>query len=185
MKPTFKMTLMGAALAVVSATSFADNITDMSTTKSETVNVKMEVPKLVNISKPADFSLKFTGANNPTDTKYFCIASNMGPSADVKLTISDNSAKDDDADAGYKLVNTDEKKADHNAVAFKVTYINNGKETPMAYGKATDVSGAKWLGDCNGGTQASALKVDIAKDDVLNVYNGEYSAVLKMTVAAE
>ena len=188
MNSTFKMTLMGAALVIVSATSFAADvtgITDMGTTKSETVTVKMNVPKLVNIAKPNDFNLTFNGAENPTDTQSFCIASNMGPDATVKLTLTDNSVTEKKSVTGYKMVNTDASKKDHNTVAFKVFYVTNGKETAMEYGKVTDVSGAKWLNDCNGGAKASALKVDVAKSDALNVYNGEYSTVLKMTVAAE
>ncbi len=177
MNTTFKMTLLGAVLTIASATSFAaDTLTDLATTKSETVTVKMTVPKMVNITKPNDITMAFDGQNAVTKSENFCIASNMGADAPVKLTLTgDNS--------GFNLTNTDSTKNDHNVVPFTVTYIAGDQNQVLTYGQEhANIKGAQWLNECNNN---STLKVDVAKDDALNVYFGEYTATLTMTVAAE
>lgn len=183
MNTTFKMTLLGAALTIVSATSFAaDTLTDLATTKSETVTVRMTVPKMVNITKPDDIVMAFNGKDAVTESVNFCIASNMGPNAAVKLTLTDDNAATETAD--FKLVNTNSENIDHNLVPFTVTYITTGQEKPIKYGVThPNIKGAQWLQDCT--SNKSSIRVDVAKEDALNVYFGEYTATLKMTVAAE
>ncbi|MRI31708.1 hypothetical protein EOPP23_01695 [Endozoicomonas sp. OPT23] len=179
MKTTFKMALVGAALTIASTTFAAAIPTDLTVSKKENVAVKLTVPKLINVTKPADFTMKFDGNSAQSVTQKFCIASNMGTDTPVSLILTDSKS----AQNKFELVNTDSKLTDHNTVPFTVTYITEGQEKGITYGKKhDDIKGAQWLSDCN---DTSSLKIDITKENMLKVYNGEYTATLQMTVSVD
>ena len=188
MNKTLKNIVFGAALAVVTSSVFAVDYQLHTSDDSTTVDVNVEIPKMVAITKPSDMSLMtFSGKGDLEATSNFCIASNIDQPT-IKLRISDeNKGK-------YFMLNQQgaakNSMNDNNQLGYEVSYSNgaNGADTPVIFsnGESQRVRGAKWLSDCIANPQTgSTVTVKVKEAAAQHVFSGTYSSTLTLTVYAE